>query len=212
MTSAVPVEAATAGNGPAEFLCGKCRLDRSRVHALLAGLPDIVYLSGRLGAHPELHAAINLLAAEVNADRQGQSAVLAALLDLLLVYLVRAWLDEHPMTGWPKAPHDLQIAVALHALHDELAAPWRVENLAARVGLSRATLARRFTSLTGQSPMAYLAWWRMTAAAQLLRETDRSLPGIAAEVGYGSSYAFSHAFRRQFGLTPGRYRTIADPT
>lgn len=71
MTSAVPVEAATAGNGPAEFLCGKCRLDRSRVHALLAGLPDIVYLSARLGAHPKLHAAINLLAAEVNADRQG---------------------------------------------------------------------------------------------------------------------------------------------
>jgi hypothetical protein len=153
VTAAVPVEAATAGYGPADFLCGKYRLDRSRAHPLLTGLPDIIHLSGRLGAHPELKAGINLLAAEATAERQGRSAVLTALLDVLLVYLIRAWLDEHPMSGWPKAIHDPQISAALHALHHELAAPWRVDDLAARVGLSRATLAQRFTALTGQPPL-----------------------------------------------------------
>jgi AraC-like DNA-binding protein len=59
--------------------------------------------------------------------------------------------------------------------------------------------------------MAYLTWWRMTSAAQLLRDSDRPLPAIAAEVGYGSPFAFSHAFKRQFGLTPGRYRSIGNP-
>ncbi|MET0701133.1 MAG: cupin domain-containing protein, partial [Mycobacterium sp.] len=104
--AAVPVEDATAGDGPADFLCGKYRLDRSRVHPLLAGLPDVIHLSGGVGAHPELDAAITLLAAEVDATRQGQSAALTALVDVLLVYLVRAWLDENPITGWPKAIHD----------------------------------------------------------------------------------------------------------
>jgi len=208
VTGAVPVEAAVGGDGPADFLCGKYRLDRSRVHPLLAGLPDIVHLPGRVGTHPTLHGAIDLLASEINANRQGQSAALTALLDLLLVYTVRGWLDGNAMTGWPRALHDPQIAAALEALHDEPAAPWRVQSLAERVNLSRATLSRRFTALTGQSPIAYLTWWRMVVAAQLLRETDRALPGIAAEVGYGSPYAFSHAFKRQFGLTPGRYRTV----
>jgi transcriptional regulator GlxA family with amidase domain len=51
----------------------------------------------------------------------------------------------------------------------------------------------------------------MTSAAHLLRDSDRPLPAIAAEVGYGSPFAFSHAFKRQFGLTPGRYRSIGNP-
>ncbi|MCO5973297.1 helix-turn-helix transcriptional regulator [Actinoallomurus soli] len=86
------------------------------------------------------------------------------------------------------------------------AAPWRIEDLAAQVGLCRATLARRFTALTGQPPMAYLTWWRMTTAARLLRESEMPLGAIARQVGYGSPYAFSHAFKRRFGLPPGLYR------
>jgi AraC-like DNA-binding protein len=106
-----------------------------------------------------------------------------------------------------RALHDREVAAALEALHTDPAAPWRVEGLAAQVGLSRATLARRFTALTGQPPMAYLTWWRMTTAAQLLRETDRPLPAVARQIGYGSPFAFSHAFKRHFGRTPGRYRS-----
>jgi AraC-like DNA-binding protein len=83
--------------------------------------------------------------------------------------------------------------------------------LAERAGLSRATLARRFTALTGQPPMTYLTWWRMTTAARLLRDTDQPLPAIARQVGYGSPFAFSHAFTRQFGLAPGRYRANPIP-
>jgi AraC-like DNA-binding protein len=54
--------------------------------------------------------------------------------------------------------------------------------------------------------MAYLTWWRMTTAARLLRDTGLPLPRIARQVGYGSPFAFSHAFKRHFGITPGRYR------
>lgn len=57
--------------------------------------------------------------------------------------------------------------------------------------------------------MAYLTWWRMTTAASLLQDTDLPLPALAAKVGYGSPFAFSHAFKREFGVAPGKYRLAA---
>lgn len=204
---AVPFEVAVpAADGPVEFLCGKYRLDRSRAHPLLTGMPDLVHLPADLGRHARLRAAIDLLGGEVRGGGPGRETVITSLLDLLLVYMLRAWLEDDAGGGWPGALRDPEIAAALEALHSRPAAPWRIEDLAAHVGLSRATLARRFTALTGRPPMAYLTWWRMTTAARLLHESDLPLLTIARQVGYGSPYAFSHAFKRQFGVPPGAYR------
>lgn len=207
---AVPLDGAVADpDGRTEFLCGKYRLDHTRGHPLLAALPDVVHLPAGPGRHPGLRAAVDLLATEVSGGRAGRDAVVSGLLDLLLVYMARAWFDDHPDGGWPRALRDREVAEVLEALHTDPAAPWRLEELAARVGLSRATLARRFTALTGQPPMTYLTWWRMTSAARLLRTGDQPLAAVARQVGYGSPFAFSHAFKRHFGHTPGHYRASA---
>jgi AraC-like DNA-binding protein len=204
---AVPFEAAVAEpDGDTDTLCGKYRLDRSRAHPLLAALPEVVHLPARTGRHPELRAAIDLLGVEVSRGRPGRTAAISGVLDLLLVYMVRAWLEDNSTTGWPQALRDPEIAAALESLHTDPARPWRLADLAASVGVSRATLARRFSALTGQSPMAYLTWWRMTTAARLLRDTDLPLPRIARQVGYGSPFAFSHAFKRHLGIAPAHYR------
>ncbi|MFD5794714.1 AraC family transcriptional regulator [Streptomyces diastatochromogenes] len=197
------------GDGPeVELLCGKYRLDRSRTHPLLAELPEVVRLPYRAGAHPELRAAVDLLAREVAQEGAppGASLALPSLLDLLLVYMIRAWAARARTGGWPDALADPATAAALHALHTDPAAPWTNDLLAARAGVSRATLARRFTSLVGRPPMAYLTWWRLTLAATRLRDSDVPLATVARETGYGSPYALSHAFSREFGTTPGRYR------
>lgn len=204
---AVPFETAVdEPDGPVDVLCGKYRLDRTRTHPVLARLPEVVHLPAQAGRHTGLRAAIDLLGGEVSGRRPGRDAAVSGLLDLLLVYMVRAWLEDNAAAGWPQALRDPTLAAALEALHADPARPWQLQDLAAAVGLSRATLARRFTSLTGQSPMAYLAWWRMAMAARLLRDSDLSLPEIARRVGYGSPYAFAHAFKRHFGVAPGRYR------
>jgi AraC-like DNA-binding protein len=199
-----------AGDGT-ELLCGKCRLDRSRSHPLLSELPEIIHLPATVGRHLELRAAIDLLGGEVEADRSGRDAVVSGLLDLLLVYMLRAWLEDNPDTGWSLALTDPAVAGALHAIHDDPARPWTVPELAAAVGQSRATLARRFAALVGQPPMAYLTWWRMTRAAGLLRDSDAPLSAIARQVGYESQFAFSHAFKRLFGQSPNQYRLSEVP-
>jgi len=63
--------------------------------------------------------------------------------------------------------------------------------------LSRAAFARRFAVLTGQPPLTYLTWWRMTTAARLLQNTDAPLEEIAGRVGYSTEFAFSKAFKRE---------------
>nr|WP_242438999.1 helix-turn-helix domain-containing protein [Streptomyces sp. CB00455] len=57
--------------------------------------------------------------------------------------------------------------------------------------------------------MAYLTWWRLNLAATLLRDTADPLAAVARRVGYGTPYALLHAFSREFGTTPGRYRAGA---
>jgi AraC-like DNA-binding protein len=58
--------------------------------------------------------------------------------------------------------------------------------------------------------MTYLTWWRMTSAGRLLRESNAPLSSVAQRVGYTSEFAFAKAFKREFGLPPGRYRHPAD--
>jgi AraC-like DNA-binding protein len=199
------------GAGPeVRLLCGKYRLDRSRTHPLLAELPEMVHLPYGDAGSPELRSAVGLLVRELDTDggRPGASLVLPGLLDLLLVYMIRAWAARAGTGGWPAALADPATAAALHALHRAPATPWTNDLLAAHAGVSRATLARRFTTLVGRPPMAYLTWWRLTLAATRLRATDAPLATVARETGYGSPYALSHAFSREFGITPGRYRSL----
>ncbi|KQV15343.1 hypothetical protein ASE03_05900 [Kitasatospora sp. Root187] len=86
-----------------------------------------------------------------------------------------------------------------------------VELLAAKGGLSRAAFARRFAAMVGRPPLGCLTWWRMTTAARLLRESDSPLSAPAEQVGYSSEFAFGNAFKREYGLAPGRYRRQQRP-
>lgn len=194
------------------LLCGAYLLDAAG-HPLLDALPDVIRLPARVGRYPELRAAVDLLGAELaQASRPGADAALPTLLDLLLLYILRAWFAEHrdaEEAGWGAALHDPAVSGALRAVHGDPAHPWTVEELAARARLSRAAFARRFTRLVGRPPLTYLTWWRMTTAARLLRSSDASVQSIARQTGYTSQYAFSHAFKRHSGSPPGVYRRQA---
>ncbi|MFI9599129.1 AraC family transcriptional regulator [Streptomyces sp. NPDC052043] len=203
---ASPPDSPAAGTGEVQMLCGKYRLDRTRMHPLMAELPTVVHLPHQVGSHPALRSAIDLLGRELGERQPGACIAVPSLLDLLLVYMIRAWMAEDTTGTWPTVLGDPVAAAALRALHADPAAAWTNDRLAAEVGVSRPTLARRFTHLVGRPPMGYLTWWRLTLAATLLRDTHDPLAAIARRVGYGTPYALSHAFNREFGTTPGRYR------
>ncbi|MBT2510328.1 AraC family transcriptional regulator [Streptomyces sp. ISL-98] len=194
------------------LLCGNYHLDQGRPHPLVRQLPEVIHLPTRHGRHPELSAAVQLLGAELENPRIGSDGIVPTLIDSLLLYILRAWLEAQPSAaaaGWAAALGDSAVAPALAAIHEAPSATWTVEALADRGGLSRAAFARRFTTLVGEPPMAYLTRWRMTTAARLLRESDAPLTTVASRTGYGSEFAFAKAFKREYGTAPGVYRREA---
>ncbi|MFC8538586.1 AraC family transcriptional regulator [Streptomyces sp. NPDC057249] len=192
------------------MLCGAYLMDRARPHPLLAEMPEVVHLPARPGRHAALRGATELLATELAEPRLGRDALLPALLDALLLYMMRAWLDERPggdaAGGWSAALRDPAVHAALQGIHGAPERPWTVKELGAAAGLSRAAFSRRFTTSVGRPPLSYLTWWRMTLAAGLLRGSDASLRHVANRTGYASEFAFSAAFKREHGMSPGAYR------
>lgn len=78
--------------------------------------------------------------------------------------------------------------------------------MAEAASMSRSAFAARFKELLGQTPLDYVTEWRMQKAIQLLSQRNKKLIDIAQSIGYESDAAFSKAFKRVVGLTPGEYR------
>ncbi|WP_103528613.1 AraC family transcriptional regulator, partial [Streptomyces sp. SM12] len=179
---------------------------------LLATLPALLVRPATAGPNP----LVGVLADEIGKDEIGQEIVLDRLLDLLLINVLRTWLAD-PESGAPRwflAQSDPVVGPALRLIHEKPSTPWTVASLADSVGVSRAGLARHFTQLVGEPPMSYLMGWRLTLAADLLREPDTTVANVARRVGYSGAFALSAAFKRERGVSPQEYRkgTRPDPT
>ncbi|MEV4889521.1 AraC family transcriptional regulator [Nonomuraea sp. NPDC055795] len=172
---------------------------------LLNALPAVVLVPRASTPSP----VMELLAQEVNGEGPGQQVVLDRLLDLALIATLRAWFarPEAQAPGWYQAQSDPLIGPALKLIHGDPARPWTVALLAEKVGVSRAAFARRFASLVGEPPMAYVTGWRLALAADLLRSSDVTIDSVARHVGYANAFALSVAFKRVRGLSPSRHRT-----
>ncbi|MGW5455333.1 AraC family transcriptional regulator [Nocardia sp. NPDC003979] len=169
---------------------------------LLRALPQVAVLPrGDLDSR-----LLDLLVDEATRDRPAQGAVLDRLLDLLLIAALRAWFARDDAPAWYHAYSDPLVGKALRLLQHNPAHPWTVVALADAVGMSRAALARRFTELVGEPPMTFLTEWRLSLAADLLAETDSTVESIARQVGYGSAFALSTAFKRHFRVSPRDHR------
>jgi AraC-like DNA-binding protein len=85
-------------------------------------------------------------------------------------------------------------------------------HLARGIGVSRAALARRFNDLVGEPPVTFLTGWRIALAADLLLEPRATVGSVARQVGYGSPFALSTAFKRVRGISPQEHRREALPS
>jgi AraC-like DNA-binding protein len=196
-----------AADGATVMLTGTYQLDGEVSRRLLRALPTLLVLPDDAWDSP----LVALMADEIVKDDPGQEAVLDRLLDLLLIAVLRAWFarPEADAPAWYRAYGDPVVGRALRMLHHNPSHPWTVAALADATGVSRAALARRFNDLVGEPPMTFLTGWRIALAADLLREPGATIGSVADQVGYGSPFALSAAFKRVRGVSPRAYRADA---
>jgi AraC-like DNA-binding protein len=200
-----------AGDVRTRVLGATYRYDRTVSTQVFALLPDVVHIAADNGGSC-LDDTVRLLARELAHPQPATAVILDRLVDILLIQLLRVWLDARPPEAqgrWLAALGDPVMTEALSKLHQQPARSWTTEELATELAVSRATLSRRFQAVIGQQPGAYLTQWRMDLAARRLRDTDDTLDSIAHAVGYTSVYAFSRAFHRARNEPPGRYRVTS---
>ena len=159
-----------------------------------------------------MHSTLGLVAEEAKYLRPGGEAVITRLSDILVIQALRSWIEHDPAAkvGWLGALQDPAIGPALARIHRQPDNPWTVASLAAEVAMSRSAFSARFTAMVGETPMRYLAQWRMRTAQELLRSGDMTVADIAKRSGYLSEAAFARAFKRLLGVSPGSVRTRVD--
>ncbi len=175
-------------DGPETVLvCGGYVFAQPGPHPLLSGLPPVVHLR-----HDDIpqsaRATLDQLLDEIAHERDGSQTVINRLVDVLLIHMLRTWIDAQPpdQQGWFAALRDPSISAALRRIHRDYADDLSLADLASAATMSLSTFKRRFRTLVGESPGAYLTRHRLDSAARLLRDTDQPVIQIASAVGYRS--------------------------
>ena len=147
------------------------------------------------------------MAAESRDLRPGGETVTTRLADILVIQAIRSWIAQDPaaQTGWLGALQDKQIGRAVSLIHRDPGRTWTA-SLADEVMMSRSAFSARFMDLVGEPAMQYVTRWRMHVALNWLKEDEAPLGDLASRVGYQSEAAFSRAFKRFIGVSPGAAR------
>ena len=194
------------GGRRTELVCGGVRFEHPAARTLVDALPRLIHLrADRVPRRTWLRSTLDLIEDEVREARAGSDAIVSRLCDIIVMQAIRTWVETDPAarTGWLGALRDPRIGSALSRVHLDPADDWTVASLAEAATMSRSAFAARFTELVGEPAMRYVTRWRMQVAHDLLRRGDHTAAAAGRAVGYLGEAAFSRAFKREFGVSPG---------
>ena len=194
----------SSGEKGLDLFCARFEYDE---HAdIMHDLPETVLISMN---HPSLQCLVSMLQYESAHTLSGSRAIVNALSSVLLVLIVRAYLEqggEAPLGGILNGLRDKRLRQLIQTVVSRPDDEWNIEKMTALANLSRAQLMRLFKQQTGISPHAFVNLIRLRQAAVLLRQTADSVLSIALNVGFQSETHFGKAFKKQYGISPGQYR------
>jgi AraC family transcriptional regulator len=184
-------------------------LDAAARMQLISSGSNVIFSDNVVGHNAQLARLAHDLAAELMQAEAGQELVVAALVEQVIVQLLRhhSSMRRSPELELSRAGLvDRRIRRAVELMHARLEESLPLEEIAAAAHLSPFHFARLFKKLTGATPHAYLASLRTARAQALLADTDLSITEVSARVGYDSPSHFAKAFRQITGLSPSAFR------
>jgi AraC-like DNA-binding protein len=197
------------GGDEAIVICGAVCFSHPVVNHLRNLMPALVLIQTLNNTEGKtISDLLTILAQEALEQNMGSSAMVTKLADMLVIHAIRQWflsIDESA-SGWLAAVQDPKIGKAVACMHEQAERPWTVQKLASIAGMSRTSFSNAFSELTDTTPLNYLMHWRMSLATSKLKLTHESILDIAMSVGYQSEAAFSRAYKKLNGLSPGMVR------
>jgi AraC-like DNA-binding protein len=194
------------GGAHTTLICGTVRFDHPAARDLVELLPRTIVVEPSASPRTEwMQSTLRLITDEARALRPGGEAVITRLSDILVIQAIRSWIETDPAGrgGWLGALQDPRIGRAIALIHRHPARAWTVASLARELAMSRSAFAARFTELADEPVRRYVTRWRMNVARDLLQHEGATVAELAGRLGYESEAAFSRAFKRTLGISPG---------
>jgi AraC-like DNA-binding protein len=187
---------------------GAMEFELGSMNPLVGLMPDVLHVGTLLERNPEILPILEAMEREACTERAGFAGILTRLAEVVSACIVRGWVESGcgNASGWIEALHDPRLAQVIAAVHRDPGHDWTVEGMAERMGSSRSVFAERFQTVTGVTPLRYVTELRMRMATQWIARDRLPIDVVAERLGYGSHAAFSRAFKRVTGYSPGAVR------
>jgi AraC-like DNA-binding protein len=183
------------------MVIGYCAFGSPDTSLVVSLLPKVVHIR----KEPRLATLVELIRDESQQQRPARDAVVARLLEVLLIEALRSLTPTGTSPGLVRGLADDRLAIAIRRMHEDPSRSWTVALLASEAALSRSTFFERFNRTVGVAPIKYLLRWRMALAKDLLQREHRTVAEVAKHVGYSSASTFSVAFTRHVGTPPSHF-------
>jgi len=206
--NAIRIKTNTRDASDTELICGRLRFEGAMYSLVIAALPKAIVLSiGRTDLFDRMRMLVQAIDEELQAARPGAATIATELATALFVMMLRMHFEQSASSsGIIRLLASSSSARAVTAMLRAPAHPWTLDELAAEAHVSRATLVRIFRREGDLPPLGFLSELRLGLARQRLSSTNATLAQVAAAVGYDSESAFSRAFRKRYGISPGGLR------
>ena len=194
------------GDTTHRIMCGIVEYDEVITHPIISALPPVFHLSD-IESDDNIWMTVKLIDAEIVRTNSKRNIIIDRLSEVLFIQLLTRHVNENDhLVGFFSALREPRFKKVLQLIHQNPQTQWSLDIIGDTVGMSRATLLRKFKAELGVSPMMYVNNWRMAKAHQLLKYSSLSLDDIADVIGFSGSRTFRSAFQRHFGFTPSVLR------
>lgn len=193
------------------LVCGFLEFEHNANNFLFDMLPDYLVIKSKEAPWKNhVKPILDVLILESVSERPGVQETLNRLSETIFMIIIREYIqDESNYSSFAEALRDPRIYKVLESIHNDPSEDWTLDSLAEIATMSRSAFTSRFKSLLGETPINYIKQWRMKAAYQWFRDDNITVAEAADRTGYLTEAAFSKAFKRELGISPGKVRAGA---
>lgn len=168
-------------------------------------LPDLYYPNCQSDIYPIINELLSAFY-ENTAESYRRLLTLGNLSRLFAVLLDKQYYTENTGIASDSATKVTQLKSVLEYIETHFSTALSLAELAGVIGMNPAYFCRFFHSVTHQTPMNYVNYYRVEQASNMLCNTEMSVTAVGMECGFNDTCHFVKTFKKYKGITPKQYQ------